>query len=167
MNVDGWPTNWSHGPGDRCHDTSMFLCRSKKPLIPNAATLSFIVSDRSHNYNCTSVMYIGSLWPKSNFLSIAIPFPSSAHRVLIGKSGVLTNTRPYVILGVTMDNPASLNHSSGLQDLFACRRCPFIVAGTLLINGTRPTCCFCMWSLDPIYKISPRQLARYLFHGHE
>jgi hypothetical protein len=96
---------------------------------PNAANLPFIVSDSILiNYNGNNhYVHLQAYGQNANFLR---------NRVLTGNV-VWTNNLPYVILGsIRIDTTASLTIQAGCK-IYSHATAPFIVDGTLIINGTK------------------------------
>jgi hypothetical protein len=98
-------------------------------INPNAANLSFIVSDSiliSYNSNERYVQ-LQAYGQNANFLN---------NKVITGNVNWAT-TLPYVILGsLRIDTTATLTIPAGCK-IYSHANAPFIVDGTLIINGTK------------------------------
>jgi hypothetical protein len=98
-------------------------------INPNAANLPFIVSDSiliSYNNNQRFVQ-LQAYGQNAIFLS---------NTTITGNVN-WTNTRPYVILGgIRIDTTATLTIPAGCK-IYAHANAPFIIDGTLIINGTK------------------------------
>jgi hypothetical protein len=125
---------------------------------PNAANLPFIVSDSVLiNYNGNNrYVQLQAYGQNANFLR---------NRVLTGNV-VWTNNLPYVILGsIRIDTTASLTIQAGCK-IYAHATAPFIVDGTLIINGTKSNpVTFTGDRLDEDYKDLPASWPGIYFRG--
>jgi hypothetical protein len=98
-------------------------------INPNAANLPFIISDSILiNYNGNNrFVQLQAYGQNANFLS---------NRVIVGNV-TWTNTLPYVILkSIRIDTTATLTIQPGTK-IYSHADAPFIVDGTLIINGTK------------------------------
>lgn len=127
-------------------------------INPNAANLPFIVSDSILiNYNGNSrFVQLQAYGQNANFLN---------NRVISGNV-VWTNNLPYVILGsIRVDTAATLTIQAGCR-IFSHADAPFIVDGTLVINGTQPApVVFTGDRLDEYYKDLPASWPGIYFRG--
>jgi hypothetical protein len=125
---------------------------------PNAANLPFIVSDSILiNYNGNNrYVQLQAYGQNANFLR---------NRVLTGNV-VWTNNLPYVILGsIRIDTTASLTIQAGCK-IYSHATAPFIVDGTLIINGTKASpVIFTGDRLDEDYKDLPASWPGIYFRG--
>lgn len=146
MNVDGTATTEVNGLEIDAND-SIYVFVSVT-INPNAVNLPFIVSDSiliSYNGNIRFVQ-LEAFGQNANFLR---------NRVISGNV-VWTNSLPYVILGsIRVDTTASLTVQPGTR-IYSHADAPFIVDGSLIINGTKTDCIlFASDRLDPDYKDLP------------
>ncbi|WP_462254631.1 hypothetical protein [Ferruginibacter sp.] len=98
-------------------------------INPNAANLPFIISDSILiNYNGNNrFVQLQAYGQNANFLS---------NRIITGNV-TWTNTLPYVILkSIRIDTTATLTIQPGTK-IYSHADAPFIVDGTLIINGTK------------------------------
>jgi hypothetical protein len=127
-------------------------------INPNAANLPFIVSDSILiNYNGNNrYVQLQAYGQNANFLR---------NRVLAGNV-VWTNNLPYVILGsIRIDTTASLTIQAGCK-IYSHATAPFIVDGTLIINGTKTNpVTFAGDRLDGDYKNLPASWPGIYFRG--
>lgn len=127
-------------------------------INPNAANLPFIVSDSILiNYNgINRYVQLQAYGQNANFLR---------NRVLTGNV-VWTNNLPYVILGsIRIDTTASLTIQAGCK-IYSHATAPFIVDGTLIINGTKTnSVIFAGDRLDEDYKNLPASWPGIYFRG--
>jgi len=125
---------------------------------PNAANLPFIVSDSILiNYNGSNrYVQLQAYGQNANFLR---------NRVLTGNV-LWTNNLPYVILGsIRIDTTASLTIQAGCK-IYSHATAPFIVDGTLIINGTKTSpVIFTGDRLDEDYKDLPASWPGIYFRG--
>jgi len=125
---------------------------------PNAANLPFIVSDSILiNYNGNNrYVQLQAYGQNANFLR---------NRVLTGNV-VWTNNLPYVILGsIRIDTTALLTIQPGCK-IYSNATAPFIVDGTLIINGTKANpVIFAGDRLDEGYKDLPAGWPGIYFRG--
>jgi hypothetical protein len=125
---------------------------------PNAANLPFIVSDSILiNYNGSNrYVQLQAYGQNANFLR---------NRVLTGNV-LWTNNLPYVILGsIRIDTTASLTIQAGCK-IYSHATAPFIVDGTLIINGTKASpVIFTGDRLDEDYKDLPASWPGIYFRG--
>ncbi|MFN8242662.1 MAG: hypothetical protein U0X40_01300 [Ferruginibacter sp.] len=156
MNVDGVATT---GASDLLIDAndSIYVFVSVT-INPNAANLPFIVSDSiqlSYNGN-TRYVQLQAYGQNANFLR---------NRVITGNV-VWPNNLPYVILGsLRIDTTATLTLSAGCR-IYSHADAPFIVDGTLIINGTKTdSVVFAGDRLDPDYKNLPAGWPGIYFRG--
>ena len=127
MNVDGVATNEATNLDIEPND-SIYVFVSVT-INPNAANLPFIVSDSILvNYNGNNrYVQLQAYGQNANFLR---------NRVITGNV-VWANNLPYVILGsIRVDTTASLTIQPGCK-IYAHADAPFIVDGTLNVNGTQ------------------------------
>ncbi len=126
---------------------------------PNASNLPFIVSDSILiNYNGNNrYVQLQAYGQNANFLR---------NRVLTGNI-VWTNNLPYVILGsIRIDTTASLTIQPGCK-IYSHADAPFIVDGTLIINGTKANpVVFAGDRLDGDYKDLPAGWPGIYFRGN-
>ncbi len=127
-------------------------------INPNTANLPFIVSDSiliSYNGNNRYVQ-LQAFGQNANFLR---------NRVITGNI-TWTNTLPYVILGsIRIDTSASLTIQPGCR-IYSHADAPFIVDGTLTINGTKSdSVVFAGDRLDAGYKDLPAAWPGIYFRG--
>lgn len=126
---------------------------------PNASNLPFIVSDSILiNYNGNNrYVQLQAYGQNANFLR---------NRVLTGNV-VWTNNLPYVILGsLRVDTTASLTIQPGCK-IYSHADAPFIVDGTLIINGTKANpVTFAGDRLDGDYKDLPAGWPGIYFRGN-
>ena len=128
-------------------------------INPNAANLPFIVSDSiliSYNGN-TRYVQLQAFGQNANFLR---------NNVITGNV-VWTNNLPYVILGsLRIDTPATLTIQPGCR-IYSHADAPFIVDGTLIVNGTNPApVVFTGDRLDDVYKDLPASWPGIYFRGN-
>ncbi len=127
-------------------------------IDPNAANLPFIVSDSILiNYNGNNrFVQLQAFGQNANFLR---------NRVITGNI-TWTNNLPYVILGsLKIDTTASLTILPGCK-IYLHADAPFIVDGTLIINGTKTNVVvFAGDRLDPEYKDLPAGWPGIYFRG--
>jgi hypothetical protein len=125
---------------------------------PNTANLPFIVSDSILiNYNDNNrYVQLQAYGQNANFLS---------NRILTGNV-VWTNNLPYVILGsIRIDTTASLTIQPGCK-IYSHATAPFIVDGTLIINGTKAEpVTFTGDRLDEAYRDLPASWPGIYFRG--
>jgi hypothetical protein len=125
---------------------------------PNAANLPFIVSDSILiNYNGNNrYVQLQAYGQNANFLR---------NRVITGNV-VWTNNLPYVILGsLRIDTTATLTIQPGCK-IYSHATAPFIVDGTLIINGTKTgNVTFAGDRLDDDYKNLPASWPGIYFRG--
>ncbi len=156
MNVDGVATTEVNNLEIEAND-SIYVFVSVT-INPNAANLPFIVSDSILvNYNGNSrFVQLQAYGQNANFLS---------NRVITGNV-VWTNNLPYVILGsLRVDTTASLTIQPGCR-IYAHANAPFIVDGTLIVNGTYPNnVVFTGDRLDEGYKDLPASWPGIYFRG--
>lgn len=127
-------------------------------INPNTANLPFIVKDSIqiiYNGN-TRFVQLEAYGQNANFLR---------NRVITGNI-VWTNALPYVILGsLRVDTTASLTIQAGCK-IYSHADAPFIVDGTLIINGTKPdSVVFTGDRLDVDYKDLPASWPGIYFRG--
>lgn len=146
MNVDGIATTEANDIEVDANDSIYVFVTVT--INPNAANLPFIVSDSILiNYNGNSrFVQLQAYGQNANFLR---------NRVITGNV-TWTNSLPYVILGyVAVDTTATLIIQPGTR-IYCHADAPFIVDGTLIINGTKTdSVCFAGDRLDPDYKDLP------------
>ncbi len=156
MNVDGVATNEVTNLDIEAND-SIYVFVSAT-INPNAANLPFIVSDSILiNYNGNNrYVQLQAYGQNANFLS---------NRVLTGNT-VWTNNLPYVILGsIRIDTTATLTIQPGCK-IYAHADAPFIVDGTLTVNGTKAdNVIFTGDRLDEDYKDLPASWPGIYFRG--
>ena len=132
INVDGAATTEVNNLEIEAND-SIYVFVSVN-INPNAANLPFIVSDSiliSYNGNNRFVQ-LEAYGQNANFLS---------NRVITGNV-VWTNNLPYVILGsIRIDTTATLTITTGCR-IYSHADAPFIVDGTLTVNGTKDRSCY-------------------------
>lgn len=125
---------------------------------PNASNLPFVVSDSILvNYNGNNrYVQLQAYGQNANFLR---------NRVLTGNV-VWTNNLPYVILGsIRIDTSASLTIQPGCR-IYSHADAPFIVDGTLTINGNNANpVTFAGDRLDEYYKDVPAGWPGIYFRG--
>jgi hypothetical protein len=127
-------------------------------INPNAANLPFIISDSiliDYNGNSRFVQ-LQAYGQNANFLR---------NRVITGNV-TWTNTLPYVILGyLRIDTTATLIIPPGTR-IYSHADAPFIVDGTLIINGTKTdSVTFLSDRLDADYKDLPAGWPGIYFRG--
>ena len=128
MNVDGAATNEVNNLDIDAND-SIYVFVSVT-INPNATNLPFIVSDSILiNYNGNNrYVQLQAYGQNANFLR---------NRLITGNV-VWTNNLPYVILGsIRIDTTATLTIQPGCR-IYSHADAPFIVDGTLIVNGTQP-----------------------------
>ncbi len=156
MNVDGIATTEVNDLVIDAND-SIYVFVSVT-INPNAANLPFIVGDSILiNYNGNNrYVQLQAYGQNANFLR---------NRVLSGNT-VWTNNLPYVILGsIRIDTTASLAIQPGCR-IYSHADAPFIVDGTLIINGTKTDAVtFAGDRLDPDYKDLPASWPGIYFRG--
>ena len=156
MNVDGVATNEVINLDIEAND-SIYVFVSVT-INPNAANLPFIVSDSILiNYNGNNrYVQLQAYGQNANFLR---------NRVLTGNT-VWTNNLPYVILGsIRIDTTATLTIQPGCK-IYAHADAPFIVDGTLTVNGTKTNpVTFTGDRLDEGYKDLPASWPGIYFRG--
>lgn len=156
MNVNGVATNETTNLDIEAND-SIYIFVSVT-VNPNAANLPFIVSDSILiNYNGNNrYVQLQAYGQNANFLR---------NRVLTGNV-VWTNNLPYVILGsIRIDTTASLTIQAGCK-IYSNATAPFIVDGTLIINGTKINkVIFAGDRLDGGYKDLPASWPGIYFRG--
>ena len=127
-------------------------------INPSAANLPFIVSDSILiNYNGNNrFVQLQAYGQNANFLR---------NRVISGNI-TWTNNLPYVILGsIRIDTTASLTIQPGCR-IYSHADAPFIVDGTLIINGTKTdSAVFAGDRLDADYKDLPAGWPGIYFRG--
>lgn len=157
MNVDGIATNELNNLELAAND-SIYIFVSVT-INPGAANLPFIVSDSILvNYNGnTRYVQLQAYGQNANFLN---------NRVITGNV-VWTNTLPYVILGsLRIDTTATLTIQPGCK-IYSHANAPFIVDGTLIINGTQANnVIFTGDRLDEDYKDLPASWPGIYFRGN-
>ena len=156
MNVDGAATTEVNNLEINAND-SIYVFVSVT-INPNLANLPFIVSDSILiNYN-GNIRYVQleAFGQNANFLR---------NRVITGNT-VWTNNLPYVILGsIRVDTTATLTIQAGTR-IYSHADAPFIVDGTLIINGTKTdSVVFAGDRLDPDYKDLPAGWPGIYFRG--
>jgi hypothetical protein len=128
-------------------------------INPNAANLPFIVSDSILiNYNGRNrYVQLQAYGQNANFLR---------NRVITGNVA-WTNNLPYVILGsIRIDTTATLTIQPGCK-IYSHANAPFIVDGTLTINGTKAAnVIFTGDRLDEDYKDLPASWPGIYFRGN-
>ena len=156
MNVDGVATTEASNIEIEAND-SIYVFVSVT-INPNAANLPFIVSDSILiNYNGNNrYVQLQAYGQNANFLR---------NRVITGNV-VWTNNLPYVILGsLRIDTTATLTINPGCR-IYSHADAPFIVDGTLLVNGTKTdSVVFAGDRLDPDYKDLPASWPGIYFRG--
>lgn len=157
MNVDGLATNEVNNL-DIDADDSIYVFVSVT-INPNATNLPFIVSDSILiNYNGNNrYVQLQAYGQNANFLR---------NRLITGNV-VWTNNLPYVILGsIRIDTTASLTIQPGCR-IYSHADAPFIVDGTLIVNGTKPgPVVFTGDRLDEDYKDLPASWPGIYFRGN-
>jgi len=157
MNVDGIAASEVNDLDIEAND-SIYVFVSVT-INPNASNLPFIVSDSILvNYNGNNrFVQLQAFGQNANFLS---------NRVITGNV-VWTNNLPYVILGsIRIDTTASLTIQQGCR-IYAHADAPFIVDGTLIVNGTKTgNVIFTGDRLDDIYKDLPASWPGIYFRGN-
>jgi len=156
MNVDGAATTEVNNLEINAND-SIYIFVSVT-INPNAANLPFIVSDSiliSYNGN-TRFVQLEAFGQNANFLR---------NRVITGNT-VWTNSLPFVILGsIRIDTTATLTIQPGTR-VYCHADAPFIVDGTLIINGTKAdSVVFASDRLDADYKDLPAGWPGIYFRG--
>jgi len=156
MNVDGIATTEANNLEIAAND-SIYVFVSIT-INPNLANLPFIVSDSiliSYNGN-TRYVQLEAYGQNANFLR---------NRVITGNT-LWTNTLPFVILGsIRIDTTATLTIQAGTR-IYSHANAPFIVDGTLIINGTKTdSVVFAGDRLDPDYKDLPAGWPGIYFRG--
>lgn len=156
MNIDGAATTEVNNLDIEAND-SIYVFVSIT-INPNAANLPFIVSDSILiNYNGNSrYVQLQAYGQNANFL----------RNKLITGNVVWTNNLPYVILGsIRIDTTATLTIQPGCK-IFSHADAPFIVDGTLSVNGTPPdNVIFTGDRLDEGYKDLPASWPGIYFRG--
>jgi hypothetical protein len=156
MNVDGVPTSEADNIDIEAND-SIYVFVSVT-INPTAANLAFIVSDSILiNYNGNNrYVQLQAYGQNANFLR---------NRVITGNT-VWNNNLPYVILGsLRIDTTASLTIQPGCR-IYSHADAPFIVDGTLIVNGTKPdSVVFAGDRLDQDYKDLPASWPGIYFRG--
>ena len=156
MNVDGAAATEVNNLDIEAND-SIYVFVSVT-INPNAANLPFIVSDSILiNYNGNDrYVQLQAYGQNANFLS---------NRVITGNV-VWTNNLPYVILGsIRIDTTATLTIQPGCR-IYSHATAPFIVDGTLTINGTQANnVTFTGDRLDEGYKDLPASWPGIYFRG--
>ena len=156
MNVNGTATSEVTNLDIEAND-SIYVFVSVT-VNPNAANQPFIVSDSILiNYNGNNrYVQLQAYGQNANFLR---------NRVLTGNV-VWTNNLPYVILGsIRIDTTASLTIQAGCK-IYSHATAPFIVDGTLIINGTKANnVIFTGDRLDEDYKDLPASWPGIYFRG--
>ena len=157
MNVNGSATSEVTNLDIEAND-SIYIFVSVT-INPNAANLPFIVSDSiliSYNGNNRYVQ-LQAYGQNANFLR---------NQVLTGNV-IWTNNLPYVILGsIRIDTTASLTIQAGCK-IYSHATAPFIVDGTLIINGTKANnVTFTGDRLDADYKDLPASWPGIYFRGN-
>ena len=127
-------------------------------INPNLSNLPFIISDSiliSYNGNNRFVQ-LQAYGQNANFLR---------NKVITGNV-TWVNNLPYVILGsIRIDTSASLTIQPGCR-IYSHADAPFIVDGTLLVNGTKPdSVVFTGDRLDVDYKDLPASWPGIYFRG--
>jgi hypothetical protein len=157
MNVDGAATNEANNIVMEAND-SIYVFVSVT-IDPNTSNLPFIVSDSILiNYNGNNrFVQLQAYGQNANFLS---------NRVITGNM-IWTNNLPYVILGsIRIDTTASLTIQPGCR-IYLHADAPFIVDGTLIINGTKTgNVVFTGDRLDDVYKDLPASWPGIYFRGN-
>ena len=157
MNVDGAATNEINNLDIEAND-SIYVFVSVT-INPNAANLPFIVSDSILvNYNGNNrYVQLQAYGQNANFLR---------NRLITGNV-VWTNNLPYVILGsLRIDTTAILIIQPGCK-IYAHATAPFIVDGTLTVNGTKANnVIFTGDRLDDGYKDLPASWPGIYFRGN-
>jgi hypothetical protein len=157
MNVDGIATTEADDVVIEAND-SIYVFVSVT-INPNAANLPFIVSDSILiNYNGNDrYVQLQAFGQNANFLR---------NRVISGNI-VWTNNLPYVILGsLRVDTTATLTIQPGCR-IYSHADAPFIVDGTLIINGTKTdSVIFTGDRLDPDYRNLPASWPGIYFRGN-
>lgn len=157
INVDGVATAEANNLEIGAND-SIYVFVSVT-INPNAANLPFIVSDSILiNYNGNNrYVQLQAYGQNANFLR---------NRVLTGNVA-WTNNLPYVILGsIRIDTTATLTIQPGCR-IYTHADAPFIVDGTLSVNGTRSaTVVFTGDRLDDNYKDLPASWPGIYFRGN-
>lgn len=156
MNVDGIATAEAGNIDIEAND-SIYVFISVN-INPTAANLPFIVSDSILiNYNGNErYVQLQAFGQNANFLR---------NRVLTGVN-VWNNNLPYIILGsIRIDTTASLTIPPGCR-VYAHADAPFIVDGTLTVNGTKTdSVVFAGDRIDPDYKNLPAGWPGIYFRG--
>ena len=156
MNVNGLATNEVTNLDIEANDSIYIFVLVT--VNPNTVNLPFIVSDSILiNYNGNNrYVQLQAYGQNANFLR---------NRVLTGNV-VWTNNLPYVILGsIRIDTTASLTIQAGCK-IYSHANAPFIVDGTLIINGTKTTSVtFTGDRLDGDYKDLPASWPGIYFRG--
>jgi len=156
MNVNGTATIEANNVEIDAND-SIYVFISVT-INPNSANLPFIVADSILiNYNGNNrYVQLQAYGQNANFLR---------NRVITGNQ-VWPNNLPYVILGsLRIDTTASLTISPGCR-IYSHADAPFIVDGTLIINGTKTdSVVFAGDRLDPDYKDLPAGWPGIYFRG--
>ncbi len=156
MNINGLATSEVTNVDIEAND-SIYVFVSVT-VNPNAANLPFIVSDSILiNYNGNNrYVQLQAYGQNANFLR---------NRVLTGNV-VWTNNLPYVILSsIRIDTTASLTIQAGCK-IYSHANAPFIVDGTLIINGTKTNnVTFTGDRLDGDYKDLPASWPGIYFRG--
>ena len=156
MNVDGSATAEASNIEIAANDSIyVFVTVS---INPNSGNLPFVVSDSiliSYNGNERYVQ-LQAYGQNANFLR---------NRIITGNI-TWTNTLPYVILGsIRIDTTATLTILSGTK-IYLHANAPFIVDGTLIINGTKAAAVsFAGDRLDADYKDLPAGWPGIYFRG--
>jgi len=157
MNVDGIATYEASNIVLEAYD-SIYVFVSVT-INPSAGNLPFIVSDSILvNYNGNDrYVQLQAFGQNANFLR---------NRVITGNI-TWTNNLPYVILGsIRVDTNASLTIQPGCR-IYSHADAPFIVDGTLLVNGTvTNNVVFTGDRLDDPYKDLPASWPGIYFRGN-
>lgn len=156
MNVDGSPATEINNFDIAANDSAYVFVTVT--INPNAANLPFIVKDSIQiNYNGnTRFVQLESYGQNAIFLR---------NRVITNNT-VWTKTLPYVILGsLRIDTPATLTIQQGTR-IYSHADAPFIVDGTLIINGTKAdSVVFTGDRLDEGYRDLPASWPGIYFRG--
>ncbi|MEP6676705.1 MAG: hypothetical protein ABJA78_16210 [Ferruginibacter sp.] len=156
MNVDGIATAEASNI-EIAADDSIYVFVTVS-INPNTNNLPFVVSDSilvSYNGNERYVQ-LQAYGQNANFLR---------NRVITGNI-IWTNNLPYVILGsIRIDTTATLTIQAGTK-IYSHANAPFIVDGTLIINGTKTdSVSFAGDRLDFDYKDLPASWPGIYFRG--
>ena len=156
MNVDGIAVNEINNLDMEAND-SIYIFVSIT-TTPNTAHLPFIISDSILiNYNGNNrYIQLQAYGQNANFLR---------NKIITGNV-VWTNNLPYVILGsIRVDTTATLTIQPGCK-IYSHADAPFIVDGTLIVNGTPTTnVIFTGDRLDEVYKDLPASWPGIYFRG--